>query len=106
MVHRYVQGCEACQRAKPPNHKPYGLLQPLDIPEERWKRINIDFLTKLPTTENGTDTIITFVDGLTKRAHWVATVEETLTAKMFADLFWRTTFGFMESPMTSSAIVI
>jgi hypothetical protein len=87
MVRRYVQGCEACQRAKPPNHKPYGLLQPLDIPEERWKRINIDFITKLPTTEKGNDTIITFVDGLTKRAHWVATTEKTLTAKKFAQLF-------------------
>jgi hypothetical protein len=43
MVRRYVQGCEACQRAKPSNHKPYGLLQPLDIPEERWRRINVDF---------------------------------------------------------------
>jgi hypothetical protein len=84
MVHRYVQGCEACQRAKPPNHKPYGLLQSLDIPEERWKRINIDFVTKLPTKEKGNDTIITFIDGLTKRSHWVATTEKTLTAKKFA----------------------
>jgi hypothetical protein len=84
MVHRYVQGCEACQRAKPPNHKPYGLLQSLDIPEERWKRTNIDFITKLPTTEKGNDTIITFIDGLTKRSHWVATTEKTLKAKKFA----------------------
>jgi hypothetical protein len=87
MVRRYVQGCEACQRAKPSNHKPYGLLQPLDIPEERWRRINVDFITKLPTTTNGNDTIITFIDGLTKRAHWVATTEKTLTAKKFAQLF-------------------
>jgi hypothetical protein len=35
MVRRYVQGWKGCQHAKPPNHKPYGLLQPLDIPEER-----------------------------------------------------------------------
>jgi hypothetical protein len=87
MVRRYVQGCEACQRAKPPNHKPYGLLQPLDIPEERWRRINVDFITKLPMTTKGNDTIITFIDGLTKRAHWVATTEKTLTAKKFAQLF-------------------
>ena len=65
---------------------PYGLLQPLDIPEDRWKRINIDFITKLPTTESGNDTIVTFIDGLTKRAHWVAT-QETLSSKDFAQLF-------------------
>jgi hypothetical protein len=87
MVRRYVQGCEACQRAKPSNHKPYGFLQPLDISEERWRRINVDFITKLPTTTNGNDTIITFINGLTMRAHWVATKEETLTAKKFPELF-------------------
>jgi hypothetical protein len=73
------------------------LLQPLDILEERWRRINVDFITKLPKTTNGNDTIITFIDGLTKRAHWVATTEKTLTAKKFAQLF-------VEHYLISSAI--
>jgi hypothetical protein len=33
------------------------------------------------------DTIVTFIDGLTKRAHWVATRKESLTAQKFAKLF-------------------
>jgi putative transposase len=86
-VKRYVQGCATCARTKSSNQKPYGLLQPLDIPDERWRRINIDFITKLPTTANGNDTIITIIDVLTKRAHWIAAKEKDLTAVKFAEIF-------------------
>ena len=34
-VKRYVRGCGACARTKPSNQKPYGLLQPLNVPDER-----------------------------------------------------------------------
>ena len=81
----YARGCATCARTKPTNQKPYGLLQPLEIPEERCRRINIDFITKLPTVD-GYDTI-TFIDALTKRAHWVATTEKGLTAEKFAEIF-------------------
>jgi hypothetical protein len=57
------------------------------VPKDRWRRINIDFITKLPTTEAGNDTIVTFIEGMTKRAHWVATKEDSLTAQRFAELF-------------------
>jgi hypothetical protein len=85
-VKQYVKGCAACARAKSTNQKPYGLLQPLDVPSTRWQRVNIDFITKLPIS-NGNDTIITFVDGLTKRAIWTATTEKDLTAQRFAEIF-------------------
>jgi hypothetical protein len=63
----------------------YGLLKPLDIPDECWTQINLDFITKLlvPVTTQGHDTIITFIDGNTKGVHWVA----ALTAEKFPDLF-------------------
>ena len=83
---KYVHGCATCHRTKSSNQVPFGLLQPLDIPETRWERININFITKLPTTETGNDTIVTFIDGLTKRAHWVAT-KEAMSASDFAQLF-------------------
>ena len=85
-VKNYVRGCATCARTKSTNQKPSGLLQPLEIPEERWRRINIDFITKLPTVD-GYDTIITFIDALTKRAHWVVTTEKGLTAEKFAEIF-------------------
>jgi hypothetical protein len=86
-IKRYVRRCGVCARTKPSNEKPFGLLQPLDIPEERWRRINIDFVTKLPTTARGNDTIITIIDALTKRAHWIPTRETELTATKFAEIF-------------------
>jgi hypothetical protein len=86
-VKRYYRGCATCARTKTNNHKTYGLLQPLDILDERWRRINIDFITKLPPISAGNDTIITFVNSLTKRVHWVATQEKTLIAEKFAEIF-------------------
>lgn len=33
-VHNYVCVCNVCAHIKAPRHKPYGLLQPLDIPQQ------------------------------------------------------------------------
>ena len=91
----YVRGCAACHHAKPLNEKPYGLLQPLEIPRRRWQHINVDFITKLPLTvpgelltHGGNDTVITFINVLTMRAHWVAANENGLTAERFATIFF------------------
>ncbi|KAI3744799.1 hypothetical protein L1987_57892 [Smallanthus sonchifolius] len=35
---------------KAEHQKPYGILQPLDIPEWKWEHITMDFITKLPKT--------------------------------------------------------
>jgi hypothetical protein len=85
-VKHWVDSCDSCARCKATNQAPYGLLQPLDIPNARWESIGIDFITKLPTTTRGNDTIVTFIDRLTKRAHWYA-IKESLSAEDFADLF-------------------
>ncbi|GJT01855.1 putative reverse transcriptase domain-containing protein [Tanacetum coccineum] len=49
----------------------------------KWERITMDFVTKLPKTSNGHDTIWAIVDCLTKSAHFIPTREtdsmETLT---------------------------
>ena len=100
-VERYVRGCAACHRAKSSNEMPFGLLQPLEIPRRRWQWINVGFITKLPQTTTapgelpiygGNDTIITFIDALTKRAHWVATCEKSLTAERFVEIFTNSFF--------------
>ena len=93
-VKRYVRGRAACHRAKPSNKKPFGLLMPLGVPRRRCERINVDFMTKLSMTTpgelptyGGKNTIITFIDALRKRTHWVAACEKTLTAVRFASIF-------------------
>ncbi|KAA8912532.1 hypothetical protein FN846DRAFT_903517 [Sphaerosporella brunnea] len=57
------------------------------MPGDGGKRINIDFITKMPVSESGNDTIVTIVDFLTKRVQWNAGNEKGLTAKAFVDLF-------------------
>ncbi|GJU52079.1 putative reverse transcriptase domain-containing protein [Tanacetum coccineum] len=63
--------------------KPSGLLVQQEIPMWKWERITMDFVTKLPKTSNGHDTIWVIIDCLTKSAHFIPTREtysmETLT---------------------------
>ncbi|GKA05024.1 putative reverse transcriptase domain-containing protein [Tanacetum coccineum] len=63
--------------------KPSSLLVQPEIPMWKWERITMDFITKLPKTASGHDTIWVIVDCLTKSAHLIPTREtdsmETLT---------------------------
>nr|GFA76308.1 putative reverse transcriptase domain-containing protein [Tanacetum cinerariifolium] len=46
--------------------KPSGLLVQPEIPQWKWDNITMDFVTKLPRTSDGYDTIWVIVDRLTK----------------------------------------
>jgi len=70
----YVTGCDTCQRNKGPNHKPYGLLSPLPIPDQPWTSISVDFITQLPPSK-GFSAICVFVDRFTKMAHFAPTTD-------------------------------
>jgi len=86
-VANWVSGCDVCHRVKHKNARPYGLLQALPIPSERAERVNIDFITKLPASEDGYDAVATIIDPLTKRARWIPVKESELTAERFAKAF-------------------
>ncbi|GJW61351.1 putative reverse transcriptase domain-containing protein [Tanacetum coccineum] len=53
-----------------------GLLQQLEIPEWKWDRMAMDFVTKLPRTSSGHDIIWVIVDQLTKSAHFLPMRED------------------------------
>ena len=63
-IRAYVRSCEECQRNKPSLARPGGLLLPFPSPNEPWERASLDFITKLPTTLHGHDTILVVVDML------------------------------------------
>src|SRR5690554_161582 len=67
----YVQSCENCQRNKPDLERPAGLLQPLPIPPQRWHTVTMDFITQLPKTPRGFDSVVVFVDKLSKQTHYI-----------------------------------
>ncbi|GBG73075.1 hypothetical protein CBR_g12791 [Chara braunii] len=71
-VKDYVAKCLTCQEVNSVNHLPYGLHQPLPIPEGRWQFILMDFIgPHRPPTPRGHDAILVVVDRFTKRAHFV-----------------------------------
>lgn len=48
----YCQSCMTCKQSKPSTQKPYGLLNPLDIPSYPWESIGVDFVGPLPESKN------------------------------------------------------
>ncbi|GKD23522.1 putative reverse transcriptase domain-containing protein, partial [Tanacetum coccineum] len=69
----YVSTCLTCLKVKAEHQKPSGLLVQPDIPQWKWDNITMDFVTKLPRTSSGYDTIWVIVDRLTKTAHFLPT---------------------------------
>ncbi|GKB23702.1 reverse transcriptase domain-containing protein [Tanacetum coccineum] len=73
IIAEYVGKCLTCSRVKAECQNPSGLLVQPEIPMWKWERITMDFVTKLPKTSNGHDTIWVIVDHLTKSAHFIPT---------------------------------
>ncbi|GJX83129.1 putative reverse transcriptase domain-containing protein [Tanacetum coccineum] len=67
----YVSKCLTCAKVKIEYQKPSGLLVQPEIPKWKWENITMDFVTKLPRTAAGQDTIWVIVDRLTKSTHFL-----------------------------------
>ncbi|GKD88694.1 reverse transcriptase domain-containing protein [Tanacetum coccineum] len=72
----YVSKCLTCLKVKAKYQRPSGLLQQPKIPEWKWERIAMDFVTKLPRTSSGHDAIWIIMDRLTKSAHFLPIHED------------------------------
>ncbi|KAI3814072.1 hypothetical protein L1987_18817 [Smallanthus sonchifolius] len=82
----YVSKCLTCAKVKVEYEKPSGLLQQPEIPMWKWEQISLDFITKLPRTPTGCDTIWVIVDRLTKSAHFLA-IKETDKMEKFTRIY-------------------
>ncbi|GJS87270.1 reverse transcriptase domain-containing protein [Tanacetum coccineum] len=78
----YVSKCLTCAKVKAEHQRPSGLLVQPDIPEWKWEKITMDFITKLPKTAAGFDSIWVIVDRLTKSAHFLPMRETDSTEKL------------------------
>ncbi|GJS17292.1 putative reverse transcriptase domain-containing protein [Tanacetum coccineum] len=67
----YVSRCLTCLKVKAEHQGSSGLLQQHEIPKWKWEGIAMDFVTKLPRTGGGHDTIWVIVDRLTTSAHFI-----------------------------------
>ncbi|KAI3795060.1 hypothetical protein L1987_37704 [Smallanthus sonchifolius] len=98
-VTKYVSKCLTCSQVKAEHQKPYGKIQPLDIPEWKWEHITMDFITKLPRTAKSHDTIWVIVDRLTKSAHFLP-IRETFSSERLAEVFIREVVARHGMPLT------
>ncbi|GJZ56984.1 putative reverse transcriptase domain-containing protein [Tanacetum coccineum] len=78
----YVSKCLTCVKVKAEHQRPSGLLVQPVIPEWKWDNITMDFITKLPKSSQGFDTIWVIVDRLIKSAHFLPIRENDLLEKL------------------------
>ena len=69
------------------HRQPAGLLQPLQLPDQKWADVSLDFIMGLPKSESGRDGILTVVDRATKMVHLIP-VYQTITAAETAQVYW------------------
>lgn len=89
-VATYIKRCTSCQQNKSSRHAKYGNLQFSAPPVESWEEVTMDFITKLPPSQelhSGViyDSILVMVDRLTKYTHFVP-CKATLTAEQLGFL--------------------
>ncbi|GJR68106.1 putative nucleotidyltransferase, ribonuclease H [Tanacetum coccineum] len=77
-VVKYVEKCLNCLKVKAEHQKPYGKLQPLEIPMWKWENITIDFVTKLTTTLKKHNAIWVITDRLTNSSYFLP-IRETFS---------------------------
>jgi hypothetical protein len=73
-IQKYCETCTICKCSKPSNQKPYGLLNPLDLPTYPWESIGLNFLSSLPklSDRNATfDSITVIIDLFTVMVHLI-----------------------------------
>ncbi|KAD4180447.1 hypothetical protein E3N88_29038 [Mikania micrantha] len=83
---KYVQKCLTCMQVKVEHQKPYGKLQPLEIPLWKWEHITMDLITKLPKTRKGFDAIWVIFDRLTRSAHFLP-IHESYSSDKMAEIY-------------------
>ncbi|GJY12423.1 putative reverse transcriptase domain-containing protein [Tanacetum coccineum] len=79
----YVSKCLTCAKVKAEHQRPSGLLVQPEIPQWKWDNITMDFVTKLPKSSQGYDTISVIIDRLTKSAIFTP-MRETDSMEKFA----------------------
>ena len=91
-IRDYVKGCRICQQTKPRNHKPFGLIQPIEPPKSKWQVITMDFIAPLPETKNRYSGVMTVVDKLSKMIRLIpikSTINAPETAMRFKEHIYR-----------------
>jgi hypothetical protein len=94
-VRKYVSSCKTCAQGKPAQH-PKGPLQPLEVPKYPWQIVGVDLVGPLLLSD-GFNMIITYVNLLTKQAHFLL-CNSTITAEGVANMHVKRIFPLQGTP--------
>nr|GFC98336.1 reverse transcriptase domain-containing protein [Tanacetum cinerariifolium] len=95
----YVSKCLTYAKVKAEHQKPSGLLVQPKIPEWKWDNITMDFVTKLPKSSQGYDTIWVVVDRLIKSAIFIP-IRETDPMDKLARIYLKEVVTGHEIPVS------
>ncbi|GJT73879.1 putative reverse transcriptase domain-containing protein [Tanacetum coccineum] len=104
----HVSKCLTCAKVKAEHQRPSGLLVQPEIPQWKWDNIIMDFITKLPKSSQGYDTIWVIVDRLTKSAIFVP-IRETDPMEKLARMYLKevvTRHGIPVYPLSSRPKIV
>ena len=69
---QYIRECPVCQRQKTRRHKPYGQAHiRYCVPKTKWLDVSLDWITDLPLTSDGHDSIFVVMCQFTHRCHLI-----------------------------------
>ena len=83
----FVRSCPECQTTKPRHNKPYGVIMPIEPPQEPWNDISMNLITGL-TKSNNCTAILVVVDRFSKMAHFIpinTDIDAIKLAKVFVN---------------------
>lgn len=89
-VHAYCTSCGVCATSKSNTHAPYGLLNPLEVPDRPWETLGVDFMGPMPLSETVSgsyDMVMVIICHLTSMVHLIPTLT-TYTAKDIAEVMF------------------
>ncbi|GJT60788.1 putative reverse transcriptase domain-containing protein [Tanacetum coccineum] len=78
----YVSKCLTCVKVKAEHQKLSGQLQQPEIPMWKWEWITMDFISGLPRTPSGYDSIWVIVDRLAKSSHFLPMKKTDIIEKL------------------------
>jgi len=98
---KYVSQCMLCACNEPSRHHPYGLLQPLPIPEHPWHSISMDFIKQHPPSNRYT-AILVIINQLLKESIFIPTTDSIMSVEV-AEAFITHVFAKHRIPLHISS---
>jgi transposase InsO family protein len=96
---QFVASCDACQRNKSLNQRAANVVLPIEAPIGRWTCWSLDFITGLPRTKAGFDSVLSVTDRFSKTRRFIPTTMD-VSASGVVDLLLRAVVPYHGFPVS------